>query len=91
MATQTSAFLAEEAVRAQAVEAVLAREVLEFQATKVVQASRDFWQGKLPKIAVGGMAHGVAENDEHDEEAHDKETSLRGHDGKLIEREDERN
>ena len=37
------------------------------------------------------MAHGVAENDEHDEEAHDEETSLRGHDGKLIEREEKRN
>ena len=37
------------------------------------------------------MAHGVAENDEHDEEAQDEETRLRGHDGKLIEREKEGN
>ena len=40
-------------------------------------------------MTAGCMAHGVAENVEHDEEAHDEETSLRGHDGKLIERGEE--
>ena len=37
------------------------------------------------------MAHGVAKNDEDNRDAHDEETSLRGHDGKLIEREKEGN
>ena len=46
--------------------------------------SRDICQGKLQKMAAGCIAHGVDKNDEHDEEAHDEETSLRGQDGQLI-------
>ena len=41
-------------------------------------------------MAASCVAHGVAKNDEDNGEAHDEETSLRGHDGKLIEREEER-
>jgi len=42
---------------------------------------------KTPKD--GGRLHGTW--NQQGEEAHDEETSLRGHDGKLIGREEERN